>query len=503
MPTKTTKTAKTTKPATRTWSPQQKQIFAWFATGKGNVVVRARAGTGKTTTILEAVEHHAPEHRILLAAFNRIIATELQSRITSPYVQAKTLHGLGLSYICATWGNVSVDQNGVRKIDLARKVCDPDDPHEAVHLVSRVHSKVRELQPHRTTPEDILELMVDQDLLPEDKLEVEDNITPGWIADRASKAIEIAKLRTTLIDYEDMIFLPLALGMARPRFDLVVVDEAQDMSEPQLELAIKACTATGRLAVVGDDRQAIYGFRGADSGSIDRLKTSLNASELGLTTTYRCPKTVVEIARQIVSDFAAAPSTPEGIIENCSDLSLIHLAQPGDFILSRTNAPLVRVCLSLLRAGKSATIRGRDIGKNIVELVDRQKARDLVSLSKKLAVWVERESKRARASLTEGAAENRIAYVQDVVGVVSALCEDVATVAELRSKLYTLFVQEPGNSVICSSTHKAKGLEARNVYLLTGTFGGKRSGETEERNLLYVAVTRSMNRLVWVSGFEK
>ena len=93
--------------------------------------------------------------------------------------------------------------------------------------------------------------------------------------------------------------------------------------------------------------------------------------------------------------------------------------------------------------------------------------------------------------------------MQDVAGVVSALSEDVTTVSELRNKLSTLFVKEPGNSIVCSSTHKAKGLESRNVFLLSGTFQGKRSGETEERNLLYVAVTRSMNRLVWVSGFEK
>ena len=487
----------------RTWSPQQKKIFAWGHTGKGNLVVRARAGTGKTTTILEMVEKHCPETRILLTAFNKTIATELQSRIKSPHVQAKTLHGLGFSFVRSMWGNVQVDTDGNRELDLAQKVCDPNDPHEAVRLVARIHTKIRELQPHRSSPEDVLELMVDQDLMPEESLELEEGITARWIAEHASKAVDLAKLRTGLIDFADMIFLPLVHGAVKPWFDLVGVDEAQDMSEPQLEMAIKACSSTGRIAVVGDDRQAIYGFRGADSGSIDRLKKSLNAKELGLTVTYRCPKSVVAIAREIVSDFSAAPTAPNGTIENCTDMSLINLAQPGDFILSRTNAPLVRVCLSLLRAGKRATIRGRDIGQGIATLVDRQKARDLVSLSKKLSSWVERETKRARVALNNNAAEARIAYVQDVAGVVSALSEDVTTVSELRNKLSTLFVKEPGNSIVCSSTHKAKGLESRNVFLLSGTFQGKRSGETEERNLLYVAVTRSMNRLVWVSGFEK
>ena len=57
------------------WSPQQKDIFEWF-TGKSlqsrNLCVVARAGTGKSTTIREAV-NHAPERDILIAAFNKRI----------------------------------------------------------------------------------------------------------------------------------------------------------------------------------------------------------------------------------------------------------------------------------------------------------------------------------------------------------------------------------------------------------------------------------------------
>jgi superfamily I DNA/RNA helicase len=51
--------------ATRVWSPQQDAIFDWFRSGQGHLVVRARAGTGKTTTILQGI-HHAPEDAILV-----------------------------------------------------------------------------------------------------------------------------------------------------------------------------------------------------------------------------------------------------------------------------------------------------------------------------------------------------------------------------------------------------------------------------------------------------
>jgi superfamily I DNA/RNA helicase len=334
-------------------------------------------------------------------------------------------------------------------------------------------------------------------------MEMEEGISPRWIAEHAHQAVENAKKQSATIDFADMIYLPLALGIIRPWFSLVVVDEAQDMTASQLELAMRACKKTGRIAIVGDDRQAIYAFRGADSGSIDRLKSSLRATELGLCTTYRCPKRVVAIAQEIVTDFIAADSAPEGLIESCNTARMIATLTPRDFVLSRTNAPLVRVCLALLRSGRKAVIRGRDIGKGIVALVNRQKARDLISLSKKLNNWRERETKRAQETLKQGAAEERIAYLNDSIGVIEALAEDVRTVNELTSKLTTLFTDDNGDSIICSTTHKAKGLESRNVYLLEGTFRGKRASEPEERNILYVAVTRSKERLVWVSGYEK
>lgn len=85
------------------WSDQQVQIFNWFKSGTGNLIVRARAGTGKTTTILEGI-NHAPENKILLAAFNKRIATELTEKLGDPRAEAKTLHSLGYKFLTYAWG---------------------------------------------------------------------------------------------------------------------------------------------------------------------------------------------------------------------------------------------------------------------------------------------------------------------------------------------------------------------------------------------------------------
>jgi superfamily I DNA/RNA helicase len=416
-----------------------------------------------------------------------------------------------------------VDTDGKRAIELSRAACHlvAQDERRRVgnrarkteelvsarvlSLLSKVHSKLRELSPKEISPADALDVMQRFDLLPDDNMVQEDGATDQWVADRASKAAELAKQQSPTIDFADMIFLPLACGMVRSRYNLVVVDEAQDMTESQLDLAIGACFPGGRVAIVGDDRQAIYGFRGADSGSLDRLKESLQAAELGLTTTYRCPKRVVDIASRLVPDFRAASSAPEGVVEECSDVKLTSLAGPRDFVLSRSNAPLIKVCLSFLRQGKRAYVKGRDVGAGITALVDRQRARSISELSDKLRSWHARESKKA-SKLLPAAAEARMELVTDQLEVCQALVEDSRDLGELRAKLARLFSEGDLESVMCSTTHRAKGLEAENVYLLEGTFRGFDEDSepgSEEQNIVYVAVTRAKRRLVWVSGFER
>ena len=68
------------------------------------------------------------------------------------------------------------------------------------------------------------------------------------------------------------------------------------------------------MFVIGDDKQAIYGFCGADSGSLFRLKDELDAKVLHLTKTFRCGKAIVEEAKQFVPDFQAAQTNCDGVI---------------------------------------------------------------------------------------------------------------------------------------------------------------------------------------------
>lgn len=476
------------------WSTQQQAIFHWFGRGGGNLVVRARAGTGKTTTLLEGV-NHAPENRILLAAYNKSIARELDQRLQNPNATAQTLHAAGFRIVRRWWEGIRLAQGSQRAMTLAADVAGPSAPDAVLRAVAKLSTLGRETVPFARSAADLVVVAWEHDCVLGEEWE-EEGYDVETIAELAWQAMGLAKERpTTGIDFADMLFLPLVHGWVRARHDLVVIDEAQDLNFAQLELARRL--SAHRVAVVGDNRQAIYGFRGADAGSLDRLKRELAAHELSLTVTYRCPSLIVELAREMVPDYQAAPSSPRGCVETISEHRLPRIVEPGQVVLSRMNAPLVPLCLRTLREGKPARIEGRDIARDLSSLVrylsEGPAKSSMPRFLDRVERWETREVARARNSGVSGA-EARIVQTQDKAETLRFLAEGVTGVREIEARLSQLF-EARQEGVVFSSIHRAKGREWDTVYLLRQTL---RSQPEEEQNIRYVGITRAKKRLVWV-----
>lgn len=492
----------------RNWSAEQTTIFGWFSDGANHLVVSAFAGTGKTTTIIEGVKR-APERSILICAFSKIIAEELQARIGSGHghIVAKTLHAIGFACVRNFRERIKVEFGNGRADDLAQRVCGNAAPSAIVKLVSKLHTKGREIAPHAVAMGDLTAIAVTFECEPDEQWE-RSSFGRDYVERKALEAMELAsQVRDgDTIDGSDMIFLPVRNGWLTQQFDMVVVDEAQDMTTAQLEIAQGVLRTGGRIAVVGDRHQAIFGFRGADSGSLDRLKAELGARELGLTTTYRCGRAIVAVAQGWVPAFTAGEANPDGRVGELHTALLVAAAGPGDFILSRVNAPLVGIAMQLLRAGKRARVAGRDIGKGLTALVRKLKATSVPDLLRKLSAWETREIDRLRARLTgvtngkRAAIEAKIEAIRDQAEMMAALADGARNVAEVEARVEQLFADPDGTGVrgmvTCSSVHRSKGLEADRVFILRDTL---RSGTPEEENISYVAVTRAKSELVWVS----
>ncbi len=479
------------------WSTQQAAIFEWFTAGdNGHLLVTARAGTGKTTTILEAITR-APEAKILVCAFNKEIQTELEKRLSTNRAEAKTLNALGYRFVRENMKSTTLDT--IARAKQLQAACVPRKlPWESRKLVTDLAYKVREVAPHADSVAEVLDVAIRFDLLDDS----DDGDAQCKLAlDCVRYAASPEGRSGGVIDFADQIFLPLRCDWVRPVYDMVVVDEAQDMSEAQLELAQKACKLSGRMVLVGDSRQAIYGFRGAALDGMDSMKEKLDATELKLTVTYRCPRSVVALAQQIVPDFEAHPSAPEGQVLDV-EAGDVYTATPGDFIISRTNAPLAKLCLGLLSRGTRAQIRGRDVGVGIRKLLKRANARDVGGLLSWLQVDHEREqAKIARCvrdgSITEGQGESKAEAAHDQCELVRALCTESENVAEVERRCDELFTDSSAPCVLLSTTHKIKGLEANRVWMLTETYAPhpKHGESTEGANLKYVAITRAKQTL--------
>lgn len=462
----------------RNWSIYQRAIFTDVAEGTGHVLVRARAGTGKTTTIVEALRHLPAGKTALLVAFNKRIAQELEGRAPKG-VQVRTLHSFGFAALRSAF-RTRLDEGKVDRIarDLfGDNIARGGVLGNLIKLVSRAKATLA------NNEADLDVLVDDLDLdVPEAQR--------GDFIERAATILTECFRDTLTCDFDDMIWLALRHRVRLPLFDYVFVDETQDLNAAQIELALRAVKPTGRVVAVGDDRQAIYGFRGADANAVDRIVRRLGARVLPLSITYRCGKRIVDLAREIVPDYEAAPTAPDGDVRAASEAQLRAEAAPGDFVISRKNAPLIGLCLGFLAAGKPASIAGRDIGAGLLSLVDRSKASDVVGLLTFVDEWRHTETVRlmARGRDTQP--------IEDRAECIAALAEGASDVAEVRARIAALFSdKDDSQRIVCTTTHKAKGLERDRCWVLADTFS---SADIEEDNLWYVAITRAKTQLCLV-----
>lgn len=473
----------------RAWSPFQQAIFdavSDHAPDAPHLAVRARAGSGKTTTGVQALRL-TPRGRVLACAFNADIAATLSERVPA-WADARTFHSAGLGAITSALGRPKIDAHKVRT--MAQAMC----PEEARYQRPYVTSLCRVVGLAKSTltgPDPIaLSHLADQFHL--------DGAPDAWAPERARWASRAAQLLDRCatwdgtIDFDDMCWLPIKLGLQMRAWDFVLADEAQDLNACQHELVKRLVGGRGRLLAIGDDRQAIYQFRGAHANSFDELANHFEAQVLPLSVCYRCDAAIVAAAQRLVPDLTARDGTPDGSVIDASPADMLALASPGDFILSRSKAPLMGYCLELLAEGRPAIIVGRDIAGGLATMVRKSKA----ATTDQLEAWLRRHTDAAAKRWADSDPE-ALEEELDRVDCVRAVAQGASSIAGVLERLDRMFADDAnGGAIRLSTTHKAKGLETERVWMLADTY--QRRPGIEEENLAYVAMTRAMHELVFV-----
>jgi superfamily I DNA/RNA helicase len=312
--------------------------------------------------------------------------------------------------------------------------------------------------------------------------------------------------RIRKIDFDDMIWYPLVKNFPIPPVDYLFVDEFQDSGLSQMELVIRAKNSSGRIIAIGDPKQAIYHWRGAGMYGMEIFAEKLNAKILPLTICYRCPKAVVRYVNERFPEipFEAWDQAIEGSVNNLTEEKMFTSLLPGDMVLCRLNAPLVAPAMRLLRMGKKAIIKGKDIGKNLLQMIRQIERKFYPTTLNDFLIdmdeWVEKETEKLRVTNRHSQAQ----LMEDKRDTIQAFAGGASSVNEMKCNIEAIFADEI-EGVVFSSGHRSKGLEADNVYIIKPElFPFKRAktpeGILQERCLDYVVKTRSKVSLNIVQG---
>jgi DNA helicase-2/ATP-dependent DNA helicase PcrA len=486
----------------KNWSKYQQDIFRDVVDGKGHVGILARAGSGKTTVIISSLDLIPKGKTALMVTFNKEVVKKLKSEAPKG-VDALTIHGYGYRELKRAGMARDEDLSFYKTMEIADKLFPTmRNNKDLMSSLSRAVDLAKcELIPFEEGLNDVINPGFSRIEEIIERFGIDDiEDAPGGVGGFINAVLAVLKKSaemTDTIDYGDMVWLPIYKNIPVKQYDFIFIDEGQDFSMDQVELALRACKPdVGRIFAVGDPFQAIYQFRSASDYMA--LIKRLNARILPLPISYRCAKSIIREAQKLVPDIEAAPNAPEGEVHhNVSMKTMIDGAEPGDFVLSRTNAPLVGLCMAFLSAGKPANIKGRDIGKNLAGMIRRSKARDVETFLKWVDAW---ETKEKAKLLSRKPVAGDTQMVEDRATCLRTLSKGVTDLSQVTMRVTSFFSddeEKETSHIVLSTTHKAKGLESDCVWVLQDTYKPEHPNQ-EEANLLYVAITRAKTSLFFV-----
>jgi superfamily I DNA/RNA helicase/RecB family exonuclease len=327
-------------PAARTTPPDLDQAQQQVVQHRnGPLLVLAGPGTGKTTTIVEAVAHRietrgTPAERILVLTFSRKAAAELRERITAR-LHRTTSEPLAMTFHSYAYALVR------REFVLAgdeppRLLSAPEQLLEIRRLLkgevsdhpTRWPEQLRPALATRGFAEELRDLLLRAAERGLDGKRLrqlgrtagrDDWVAAGAFLDRYAARFDLAPVPA--YDYAEIVRIAAAL-LSRPQtrqrerdaYDAVLVDEYQD-SDPAQEALLRALAGDGReLIAVGDPDQSIYAFRGADVRALTefpvRFRTASGAPApvVALNTCRRSGAVLLAASRRVARRLPRAPA---------------------------------------------------------------------------------------------------------------------------------------------------------------------------------------------------
>ena len=365
-------------------SQYQKDIMNYIDSTNSNLLVDAKAGSGKTSTLILVSEKlNQQNQNSIFLSFNKSIVEELQEKLPDSIV--KTIHSLGMTFIRSYLYKkhnknyvLEVDSSGTKLRTLCKEYYDKYFKPIVTEVNKEIMSSDDLTKLHTDLVNDFISVCNFIRLYGNDYGDVEQvrKIVRKFTNSLAEASDEyltnyyelvIAVLDKTIelfqnpsntnslgqpiyvIDFVDMIYFPVYFNMSIPyslknSLDTILVDETQDLSMLQQMFVSRLNIGSNRFIFVGDRNQSIYAFSGADTHSIDRLKHNFQPKELPLSICYRCPKKVIKLAQQIVPSIEWNPNREDaGHLEAITYTEMKKMLKPNDILIGRRNKDLLKI----------------------------------------------------------------------------------------------------------------------------------------------------------------
>lgn len=491
-------------------TPEQVAIMQCVSAEKCNIVVVARAGTGKTTT-LQYGALLAPERdreRMHYTVFGRRNKAQGEEKFRGSGVTCATINSTVLQILRLQRGRIDIhDEKHKNKIrDIMYPRCNKDYKvfQSLKELVSQAMQQYL-IEPGDTRRQGLLKLADHH----------------GWTTgdafykalDMVDTAIDEMARVHKIMTFDESLYIAAKEGLGLiGEGGTLLVDEAQDLNPVQHQLVINTARNGCRVVLIGDPQQAIFGFRGSTSNSIavltEKLKEFGEIKEFQLSVTHRCPPEVIDWAQHYCPGITSSKQRGNSDRRTITARELEGVCKPGTMVLCRVNSLLVPYAYDLAAKGKKVCILGRDVVKRLDGIITDISYLGVNNWESAVSQWGDQKRRELLANAREGEnVERRLGMINEdenlLYNLVKVKCDGFAEAEkQARMALDWLFTDEPsGDAVVFSSIHKAKGLEAENVVIVGGELLPMRRKfmqpweVEEERNLTYVALTRSLRNL--------
>lgn len=481
---------------------EQVAIIDAALTTPDNILINALAGAAKSTT-LQFICKYLTGIPTLSLAFNKRIATELAAKLPG-HVSCMTLNAIGhRTWAGAVGKRLTLDTDKTYRLiksaleDLPKR--ERQDYHEAM---SEIRACVRAAIVRGYIPSGQTyasrSLVGHASFVEHCSNEIFNEDAPGWIMDFVDSIINarIAEAYSGLIDFDDQIYMPTLFGGSFPKFPLVMVDEAQDLSPLNHEMVKKLVTK--RLIAVGDPWQSIYGFRGAVASGMSILKRQFSMTEFTLSVSFRCPKSVIRKAWDRVPHMKWPEWAGDGEVNHLGEWSSATIPD-NSAIICRNNAPLLSLGLDLIKAGRGVKLIGWDIGPQLIKILRKLGPESMPQPEVIAGIKAWEDEKLAKAK-NPGSISDRAECLRIFAEAGPSLAAAIA---------YAEHLFNAAGPVQLLSGHKSKGLEWDVVFHLDpwrvpSKFAVELGGEAveQELNVRYVIETRAKRVLNLVNLSE-